>query len=496
MATQTVSPPLDTLISGFDRDANIYYFDLGGRLILFRVDGTVAELSESLFDLLSEREMPAADRIQRAESRHDSEQLAQLAADMEALRKQLGDPTLPPVLPYSPAGRRTGVLIMVTQTCNLACVYCYADAGTYGQPTKYQQHDNAYKAIDQLIAESGNALNLVVTFFGGEPFLRFDLIKDIVAYCKEAGGRVGKVFGYSVTTNGTLVTDEIAQFCRENNFNVMVSFDANKSFQDKLRPTADGHGSFDAARAGIQRLVAAGLAVSLRATVVKDMVREDIFREAIALTKSLGAKKIHLSSVDCTHVGHESLALGDAEVAEIGRFTRAITQEHIDGQTCEVPVYDPHASMIKALATGRAQGEGRCGACRGTTAVATNGALYPCHRFVGMDAYQIGDIHKGGLDASRVNQFFQAAMEAQEKACSVCFARLICGGLCFYSLSDAKGGFCAPDELKCNSIRANLLHSIEFLLQLRSDEGAAARYAALMQGNRSHMDEATSTPDV
>ena len=215
-------------------------------------------------------------------------------------------------------------------------------------------------------------------------------------------------------------------------------------------------------------------------------------RDAISLTKSLGAKKIYLSPVDCTHIGNESLALGDADVAELGRITSAITQEHIDGQTCETPVFDAHASMIKALATGRAQGEGRCGACRGTTAVATNGALYPCHRFVGMDAYQIGDVHKGGLDAGG-RQFFQAAAGGKNR----CFARLICGGLCFYSISDAKGGFCSPDDRKCNNIRGNLLRSIEFLLQLRDDEGASARYAALVNGNvLPPMDEATLSPDV
>jgi uncharacterized protein len=366
---------------------------------------------------------------------------------------------------------------MVTQTCNLACAYCYANAGTYNQPTRYQQLGNAISAIEQLIVDSGATQHLTVTFFGGEPLIGFSLIKDIVSYCKSRESVVGKRFKYSVTTNGTLVTGEIADYFKNHGFTVMVSVDGAAQYHDSLRPFADGGGSFDRVKEGVRTLVTAGLAVQLRSTLVKEMVNRNFLIEAIGTTRSWGGTCLHLSPVDCTHIGSDLWALGPHEIAEMERLFESVTRRNIERAGNESIVFDPHAKMIEALAHGKAVGHGRCGACRGSAAVATDGPIYPCHRFVGMDEYTIGHVDTGGIDRAKANWFLQAATEAFREKCSACFARLICGGVCFHSAADGRGGFCAPDEKRCGSIRGNLRRSIGFVLELRDTPVKARLYA-------------------
>ena len=251
------------LIGRFRKDLRLYCLDFADRWVLFRIDGMIVRLSRPAFELLSAPDAIVSDVMARICAEHGTSSVASLVDELEELAKDgFLSSDVPDFIPVHDVKNRrslAGILIMVTQTCNLACVYCYAGGGSYGQPTKMQKTDNALLAIDQLIEKSGRRSDLQITLFGGEPLLNVPLIHRIVQYAEEQGALHRKRFSYSITTNGTLVTEEIARFFRKHRFSVLVSFDGVEWYHDKHRPTTKGAPSFQAVQRGIKTLVEAGI---------------------------------------------------------------------------------------------------------------------------------------------------------------------------------------------------------------------------------------------
>ena len=140
----------------------------------------------------------------------------------------------------------------------------------------------------------------------------------------------------------------------------------------------------------------------------------------------------------------------------------------------ERAVFDPYVNAARAFAQGRALGFGRCGACFGMAAVSTEGKIYPCHRFVGMDEYAIGSLERG-VDGEQVAKFFDGIEESYGDKCSSCWVRLICGGVCYYHTADGRGTFRTPDEAVCESYREGIRYAIGYLLRIRSLPNDQAR---------------------
>jgi uncharacterized protein len=467
-------------IEAIQADDRLYPLHLGDRYLLFRIDGFINRISKPLYDLLhGYQALPLEERLARIEAESGSTEA--LREEVSALAELTVDDTVPEYIPLERVGRKSlgGILLMITQTCNLACLYCYAGGGSYGQPTKFQSTDNALTIIDHLIERSGKRKVLRITFFGGEPLMNVPLIERIVAYCEQKAQETGKVFAYSLTTNGLLVTPEIAAFLKQHRFTVMVSFDGVKTYHDKYRPTVEGGGSFDAVKQGVRTLIDGGVGVQLRATVVREMVSKAFVDEAVSEAKALGVNRLNLTSVDCLRSDDNEMELRRAEYEVLNRVYRSVTDENIASASSEPVRFDPYGPMIKALATGKAVGLGRCGACNAMSAVSTDGRIYPCHRFVGMDDYQIGHVSSGGPDPEKVEEFFAKATAATYPKCRQCIARLICGGHCFFTVADAHGGFRPPSDGECENVRSGLLTAINYLMQL--EEGPRQTAAAYLK---------------
>lgn len=486
----TPSVPVTTLaresVEALQADDRLYPLHFGERYLLFRIDGYINRISRNLYNLLhGYAHLELEERLSQIQAEAGAADVADLLDEVAVLARLSIDPNVPEFIPLETVGRKSlgGILIMITKTCNLACLYCYAGGGSYGQSTKFQSTENALTAIDHLIARSGVRKKLRVTFFGGEPLMNVPLIEAIVDYCAKRGAETGKTFDYSITTNGVLVTPEVAELLRRHRFTVMVSFDGVKSYHDKYRPTVDGGESFEAVKHGVRTLIDAGVPVQLRATVVREMVSREFVAEAVAQAVEVGVERINLTSVDCLRSENDDMELRRPEYEVLQQVYRSITEDNIAkaGESDEPVRFDPHGPLIKALAHGKAVGLGRCGACNAMSAMSTDGRIYPCHRFVGMDKYQIGHVDTGGPDPEKVEEFFAKATEATYPKCRKCIARLVCGGHCFYTVADTKGGFRPPSDGECELIRAGLLSSIKYLLQLEElpREQAAAYLSSL-----------------
>jgi uncharacterized protein len=355
----------------------------------------------------------------------------------------------------------SGIVLMVAQRCNLSCVYCYGNGGTYGTNGTVMSPSVARGALDLLERRGRGRRHLRVVFFGGEPLLALPLVRDVVAECQRRGMSSGASFDLSVTTNGTLLTDAVVAFLADHRFKVMVSLDGPARFHDSVRRYKSGRPTFSVVARGIRKLVAAGVPCELRATLMPGMESRASLDEVMRTAEDLGARALEISPVDQPRDRSTAAArLSNPQLRQLARSYLAIAAEtfaKIASGDPWRPVFDPLAGHIRSFLTGRRLGA-PCGACFGMTAVSAGGELYPCHRFVGLREYKIGSVSVG-VDLEAVAGFVRKARAAWLPRCGKCWARRICRQPCYFHTADGRGGFVAPDSVECTCRRLMIKHA-------------------------------------
>lgn len=299
----------------------------------------------------------------------------------------------------------TKLELSLSEGCNLACKYCYCATGR-DMPSKGLMPEKIAKlAITWLFAVSGKSKEVSITFFGGEPLLNKDVLKVSVDYSQYLAKLHGKKVFYSMTTNGTLIDDEIIAYIKRYNFGLMVSLDGPKCLHDNQCPTRAGDGSYDLAVNGIKRLMSKRRHVTVCGTMIHPIpnVMELVkFYEDFGFTRMVISKStnpINPSGVDFTDDDFKSFYKQERE-----EIIPWLIQKINEG---EKPKYNPYGPIINNIENNNIRPKVspfRCGACRGTTTVGADGALYPCHRFVGMEKWIIGNI-LSGPDIDKCKEF-------------------------------------------------------------------------------------------
>lgn len=327
----------------------------------------------------------------------------------------------------------TSVVLEIANDCNLNCIYCYGQGGSYGRKRELMTFDVAKKAIDFMVANSADSNELFVTFFGGEPLINFSVVREVLYYCKEIESKINKKFSFSMTTNGTILNDEIYNFIKDNRVSVMISIDGDRDIQNKHRCYCDGKGSFDDVKKNIHRYKEArGGYLTARATVCSTdirfkKIRDDLFK--------LGFTNVFTSMVD---IDEESLLFVG------GKYTRLIIEQYriladdfvngiIAGQATRNDLITSKLSDIY-YKRGRIRS---CSAGNSSIAVGTDGNIYPCHRFMGMEQSIIGNLNTG-INPEKQNEYHAATVHTK-KECKKCWARYLCGGACAHT-SAVHGG--------------------------------------------------------
>ena len=361
------------------------------------------------------------------------------------------------------------LMFLVTEACNLACTYCYElNQGVHAKARMLKQVD-ARRIIDDYLAETRRA-NVDITFFGGEPLLNFPVVRDTVEYAKQRGQELGKGVGFTMTTNLTLLTEEIADFLAENAFHVMVSLDGDRESNDRYRKTVSGGGTYDRVVQNLGILIAKMREAGVRLPKIRATLTED--------SPSALEVEEHLSSLGTpfVEIGDTHGTIADGKNAWDVSFERAAESrsraERRVGEILEQLEADPETlpdippTFLKGLREVHADVTRRevhavprpklCGVCRNMKAVTPTGDLYPCHRYVGMDAFRFGNVHEGGLDQDRVRAYYDDIYDVYEEKCVPCWARHMCGGQCPWYLSSPDGSLGLPDDETCDLIRAGL----------------------------------------
>lgn len=336
--------------------------------------------------------------------------------------------------------------LLLTQSCNLKCVYCYGDGGRYGTGGSMEEK-TAFQAVDWLLEQAGKIKKLHIGFFGGEPFLNFPLMKAVVEYAEKRFLEMGKKVDFHTTTNATLLDDERIAFIKEHQIAVMISFDGPKEIQDAQRPYTNGEGSYDNAVPKIKKLLAAVPETPGHAVIVGN-TEPELVKEAL---QEIGFSEVSIMPAS------QSLFAGEPDrtkTVRTQRFLQALEQEAESWLSLTKSRNSEALKKLKAR-NGLYQGlmallhntkkRYACGAGLGSAAVSCAGDIYLCHRFVGRDEYKLGNVFEGDLNREE----YQKSPVTGTGICAACFAKYYCAGGCKHDNAGSGGSVAMPSEDMC-----------------------------------------------
>jgi uncharacterized protein len=369
--------------------------------------------------------------------------------------------TPPEVAPGSEAKAAPGkaefpianMALFLAQECNMRCVYCYGDGGGYAGEGLMSE-ETALRAVDWLMENSGSAPKVNIGFFGGEPLLNFTLMRKIVPYARQKAQEKGKKLTFGMTTNGSLLSDEVITFIKDAEVQSLISFDGPPEVQNRQRPFKDGSGSYDRVHANVQKLREAVPHLSARATVYGDadpcMIKEGMARAGFATCYLALASPVLLNAPgtgpapdgQSETMTQRMLAYNRKEIDEL---LAAIREKSI--------VKDSPPAMLSLMAeiiSGQKRYYG-CGVGKGMAAVSVTGDIYPCHRFAGLADMRLGNV--ADYRAGKLNDYHRAVVDHLPE-CRGCWARYYCGGGCSYHNKATTGDMHRPDVLACREKKA------------------------------------------
>ena len=314
----------------------------------------------------------------------------------------------------------------IAHDCNLACRYCFAEEGEYHGRRALMSYEVGKEALDFLIANSGNRRNLEVDFFGGEPTLNFQVVKDLVKYGREQEKLHNKNFRFTLTTNGVLLNDDIMEFANKEMDNVVLSIDGRKEVNDHMRPFRGGQGSYDVIVPKFQKFAESRNQERyyVRGTFTHHNL--DFSKDVLHLA-DLGFKQISVEPVVAQET--DEYALREEDLPQIMEEYDALAKEMVRRKKEGADFNFFHFMIDLEGGPCVAKRLSGCGSGTEYLAVTPWGDLYPCHQFVGNEDFIMGNVHDGLLRTDIRDEFKSCNVYSKEK-CRDCFARFYCSGGC------------------------------------------------------------------
>ncbi len=444
----------------------VHQYKLGGyNIVLDTCSGSVHVVDEAAYDMIAMyKELPR-------------EEIVSIILDKYSHRKELTEPEILSCLDQISALEQSGKLftpdsfepmagdfkarsgsvikalcLHVAHTCNLNCSYCFASQGNFHGERALMSYEVGRRALDFLIENSGSRRNLEVDFFGGEPLMNWQVVKELVKYARSVEGNAGKNFRFTLTTNGMLIDDDVIDFCNKEMSNVVLSLDGRKEVNDRFRVDYQGRGSFDAIVPKFQKLVKSrnGKQYYMRGTFTH---HNPDFLEDIKTMLDLGFTELSMEPVVCAPDDPSALTDSDRKIVmeQYEKLAELILQRRKSGKPFTFYHYmidlEGGPCIYKRISG--------CGSGTEYMAVTPWGDLYPCHQFVGDEKYKLGNVFDGVTNHA-IQEEFRACNVYSRPDCADCWAKLYCSGGCAANAYHATGSISGIYEAGCELFRKRM----------------------------------------
>ena len=400
---------------------------------------------------LHECDKPTAEYLKAKELGEDidityitDEQIAEIVGDVAALKEQ-GLLYHDEVKAYPmKSGFVKALCIHICHDCNFRCRYCFADEGAYHSKRESMSFETAKAAVDFLIQNSGNRKVLEMDFFGGEPLMNLDVLKQTVYYAKEEGAKHGKKFLFTTTTNALLLNDETIAFFNEEMENVVLSLDGRKEVHDAIRKSINGKGTFDLIIDKIKNFISlrGDKSYYVRGTFTAKNLD---FAKDVLFIADQGVDSISMEPV-VTDIA--DLAIRDEHIPAIEQEYETLCEEylkrHYEGKGFNFFHFNVDLEGGPCLS----KRVSACGAGNEYFSVVPNGDLYPCHQFASNPEFRMGSVFEG-ITRPDIREKFATSCLFTRKKCENCFAKFICSGGCSANNYHFNGDVDEPYETTC-----------------------------------------------
>ena len=444
------------------------YKNNGYNIVMDVNSGSVHVVDDIVYDIIALYEENDADSIKKklsgVYSENDIEEALEEIEELKEAGQLFTEDTYKDfVIDFK--NRKTVVKAMclhIAHDCNLACKYCFAEEGEYHGRRALMSLEVGKKALDFLIENSGNRRNLEVDFFGGEPLMNWDVIKQLVEYGRSQEEKYNKKFRFTLTTNGVLLNDEIMEFANKEMANVVLSIDGRKEVHDFMRPFRKGAGSYDLIVPKFQKFAQSRGEKSYYARGTFTRHNLD-FSEDVLHLADLGFDQISVEPVVADE--KEEYALQWEDVPKICEEYDRLAKEMIKRRK-EGKAFNFFHFMID-LTGGPCVYKRLSGCGSGTEYLAVTpwGDLYPCHQFVGEEKFLMGNVWDGVKRKDICDEFKNCNVYAKEK-CQDCFAKFYCSGGCAANSYNFHGSINDAYDLGCELQRKR----VECAIMLKAAE--------------------------
>lgn len=426
------------------------YKNNGYNIVLDVCSGSVHVVDDIVYDVIALYEEFNQDEIVSKLPQYPEKEILEVCEEIHAL-KEAGqlfteDVYRDAIIDFKQ--RKTVVKALclhIAHDCNLACKYCFAEEGEYHGARSLMSYEVGRKALDFLIANSGNRVNLEVDFFGGEPLMNFQVVKDLVAYGRSQEKEHNKKFRFTLTTNGMLLTDEVMEFANKEMANVVLSVDGRKEVHDFMRPTRNGKGSYDLIIDKFKKMAELRNQTNYYVRGTFTHYNLDFSKDVLHLA-DLGFKQISAEPVVAPDT--QPYAIKKEDLPKLFEEYDLLAREMVEREKAGKGFNFFHFMIDLTGGPCLYKRLSGCGSGTEYLAVSPDGDLYPCHQFVGMEEFKLGNVDTGIEKKELVDEFKLCNVYAKDK-CKDCFARFYCSGGCAANAYNFHGNLLDAYDVGC-----------------------------------------------